>query len=201
MASATPAADTPRFSLTPEDAKTKDVQRFIRKRLAVMSFEINPGLFFDSFLPFSQANSVLEKLSGDGLYEGSKWKNFPTREQLDASTKDKSAAPTVQGSAQASREPPPAKRKREEREQRLYKPFIDIANAITKASIEISAVQDEPLLRGRWVDMHNRSPALENPHADKLRPDVCFVPLDKLNALLHLQGEAQEVQVKSFSSV
>jgi hypothetical protein len=191
--------DTPHFSLTPSAGKAIEVQNFIRKRLDIMSFKIETALFFDKLLPFPLAQSVLDELSDQDWYKEEKWKDLPSKEEKSAQLE----APEVQGSAQASRSPSPGKRKKGE--LLLYEPFVKIANAIMETSVEISDKEDKPLLRGRWVDTHGRSPVVANPYGNTLLPDVSFVRTtmgDELKKWPRRENdETQEVQVKSLNSV
>jgi hypothetical protein len=201
MSSAADAAklDTPHFSLTPSAGKAMEVQNFIRKRLDIMSFKIETTQFFEKLLPFPLAQRVLDELSDKDLYKESKWKDLPIKEEKSAQLE----APEVQGSAQASRSPSPGKRKKAE--LLLYEPFVKIANAIMETSVELSDEEGKPLLRGRWVDTHGRSPVVANPYGNTLLPDVCFVRMtmgDELKKWPRREDdEVQEVQVTSFNSV
>jgi hypothetical protein len=159
-----------------------------------MAFEADAREFFKKLLPFPDESAAIiwETLKKEGFYddEKKKWAKVTTEKEQAA---DPSAVPAANDSSSSNKrridevdpeeQPPEPSRKKDQRELRLYDPFVNIANRITE--IAAQSGQGNNPLRGKWIATYKRVPQSDNPHRQPLlKPDISFVSLE----------EAQEIE-------
>jgi hypothetical protein len=79
-------------------------------------------------------------------------------------------------------------------EENHYKPFIDIAKAISDAVKAISGLTSEGRVNGIWVDRHSKSPKSPDEDAAETRPDCLHVTSNTI--IKQLDIEIAQAKVK-----
>jgi hypothetical protein len=86
-------------------------------------------------------------------------------------------------------------------EEKHYKPFIDIANAISEAVKASLGLASEGRVNGVWVDRHSKSPKSPDEDAADTRPDCLHVTSNDIIEQLDIAiAEAQEKLRKAGTS-
>ncbi|KXN89328.1 hypothetical protein AN958_05826 [Leucoagaricus sp. SymC.cos] len=160
-----PKLDTPHFRDLPTNRKANFIQKFYTEELPSMGFEIDAEIFIGQFLKFPGQDAtvvdlIFDRLKEAQLYVDSKWENLPQEEEK----------------ANAN-QPAAATNRTTIREESMYEPLVKIFNETRKICCELFGrdTDGSGLLDGRWVNTHAQAMDSDNPHLNKLIPDIAFM--------------------------